>query len=83
MIPASNFKVMTNPKETNDELSLEDLKEASGGYRGGGGSGGRKTSFSQGQTSFTELGSIERNAGVKGKGPSKDGAAYGDLNKQK
>ena len=84
MIPATNSKATTNPPKSNDELSLEDLKDASGGYRGGGGGsgGGRKTSFSQGQTSFTELGSIERKAGVKGKAPSKAASAYGDSNKQ-
>ena len=48
-------------KNSEQELSLDEMKAASGGYKAGGGAGGRKTAFSQSQTSFTELGSIERN----------------------
>ena len=48
-------------KNSEHELSLDEMKATSGGYKAGGGAGGRKSAFSQGQTSFTELGSIERN----------------------
>ena len=64
---------MTDPNEINEELSEEQLKDMSGGIKGRGRKSMRKTSlsnfdtsnFSQGQTSFTELGSIERNAGLR------------------
>ena len=51
--------------ETNEELTQEELKNMAGGLNGDAIHPRKKASFSQRQTKFTEIGSIERNAGFE------------------
>lgn len=62
---------MAKSEDTNKELSIEELKKMSGGMDAGDPLPNvKKTSFSQGQTSFSELSGIERN--FKGKNKKAD-----------
>ena len=65
--------IMTEPngtnEEINEELSTDELKSVSGGYRGGGGSGGRISKEGK-DSSFSELSDISRNVQDKKTGLS-------------
>ena len=66
-------------EEINEELSTEELKSVSGGYRGGGGSGGRISKEGK-DLSFSELSDISRNIQDKKKEKNPNSWSEGDCN---